>query len=458
MKKWNYDYSQTFWMKMFLAIPDYPNRRSKVFINFEQALEIIKAADILTRGVPKIVYLVGWQGLGHDDCFPEMDVINEALKRDCDASARESLYWLYEEAKKYNTVVSFHGNLSDAYTETPSFPELAAANALVNDVNGDPAVIEVFNGRDAYKVSYKGYYESGLFKRQWDSFCEATPVRESGTVHLDNFCLAQSLNPRTSLEEEDEARNRMLDYISSLGIDVTTEYTYREQEWRADTPEHPIRKLYATAVDPLPVGRPEDAPIRTLGRIAASWWTSSLTAQDCLEVSPYVYSGRITDTRLLEVFYGAVHGEDIWMDRGWEPQKWHSEFLHQFCTMQLPYFYLNRQRRLSIEPDGDGWIASFSDGVRSIGRSARIEKDGKLLKDGTDVLLPLSADNRTFMAYSEKGKKGEWDIPDAAFTDARIFRVTLEGSVPAGEARINGGRITLECAPGETLRIEAADR
>ena len=199
MYKWSYDYSKTLWMKMYLAEPDFLNNRSVVFITFEQALEIIRAVDCLTKGIEKIIYLVGWQGLGHDDCYPEMEIINEALKRPEDKTARDSLWWLFEEAKKYHTVVSFHGNLADAYTATPCFPELVKGNAVVKDAAGNPAVIEIFNGRDAYKVSYKGYFESGLFKQNWDRFCGATPVRESGTVHLDNFCIAQSLNPRTSV-------------------------------------------------------------------------------------------------------------------------------------------------------------------------------------------------------------------------------------------------------------------
>ena len=138
-RKWNYDYSRTLWMKMFLARPDFPNGRSEVLITFEQALEIIRTMDALTQGIPKIVYLVGWQGLGHDDCYPEMEVVNEALKRDCDTTARDSLWWLFEEAKKYHTVVSFHGNLADAYSDTPCFPELAAANGVVNGPDGKQA-------------------------------------------------------------------------------------------------------------------------------------------------------------------------------------------------------------------------------------------------------------------------------------------------------------------------------
>ena len=44
-QKWNYDYSRTLWMKMYLAEPDFPNHCSKVYITFEQALDIIKKMD-----------------------------------------------------------------------------------------------------------------------------------------------------------------------------------------------------------------------------------------------------------------------------------------------------------------------------------------------------------------------------------------------------------------------------
>ena len=455
--KWNYDYSQTLWMKMYLAEPDFEKGISNVFITFEQALDIIRAMDAMTQGIRKIVYLVGWQGLGHDDCYPEMEVVNEALKRDCDATARDSLWWLYEAAKEYHTVVSFHGNLADAYDATPCVPALIKANGVANYADGSPAVIEIFNGRNAYKTSYKGFWESGLFKKIWDRFCEVTPVREAGTVHLDNFCIAQSLNPRTTVEEEDEARNKMLDYIASLGIDVTTEYTYRELDWRADSPEHPIRKFYATAIDPLPEGRWQDAPIRSLGRIPASWWTSNITAEECMEIPPALYSGHLTDQKQLAAFYGAVHGEDIWRQYGNDPAEWGPEFLRQFCTLQLPYLYLNRLERQTLQKEDEGYTVYFSDNVISYGTRQRIEKNGAVLKDGSDVLLPLDADNRTFIAYSENGKSGEWDIPDAAFSSAQVSVITPAGNVPAGEAAIKDGRVLLDVKPRQALVLNGAD-
>ena len=457
-QKWNYDYSRTLWMKMYLAQPeDFKRGVSKVFITFEQALEIIRVVDALTQGIEKIVYLVGWQGLGHDDCYPEMEVVNEALKRDCDATARDSLFWLFREAKRYHTTVSFHVNQADAYSDTPCFPALAATNSLANGKDGKPAVIEVFNGRDAFKISYKGYYESGLFKKNWDRFCEATPVRESGTVHIDNFCIAQSLNPYTSVEDEDEARNKMLDYIASLGIDVTSEYTYRELEWRADSPGHPIRRqLYVTAVDPVPEGDWRDAPIRTLGRIPATWWTSNMTAEECVRIPTSLYSGHLNDPKLGAVFYGAMHGEDIWMKYGTDPQRWAAEFLRQFCTLQLPYFYLNRLQRLRVREEDGAYTAAFSDGVVSSGKNGRITKNGVVLKDGGDVLLPLDDACKVFIAYSESGKSGAWAIPDAAFARAEVYSVTPAGNVPQGSVEIRNGTVLLNVAAGRALVLQEA--
>ena len=460
MNKWNYDYSKILWMKMYLADPDFPNNRSNVYITFEQALEIIKTVDQLTQGTKKIIYLVGWQGLGHDDCYPEMDVVNEALKRPHDKTACDSLWWLYEEAKKYNTVVSFHVNVSDAYTATPCFPELAAANALVNNLEGKPTPIEIFNGRDGYKTSYKQFWESGLFKRVWDRFCEVTPVREAGTVHIDNFCIAESLNPQTYVEEQDAARNEMLDYIQSLGIDVTSEYTYREAHFRNESPTHPIRKLFATAGEDMTEVSWEDVPLRTLGRIPATWWTSNMSMRDCIDIPPALYSGHLNNPAQMKVFYGTMHGEDIWRKYGNLAEDWAPAFQQEFCTYHLPYVYLNRYQRLRFEEDpaaekDERFTVFFSDGVVTRAKDLSITKNGVLLKQGNDVLLPLDETNEIFIAYSENGRSGEWNIPDAAFDKADVFEITPNGNLPRGSVAIKDGKVRLDVQPGTALALKA---
>ena len=48
-------------------------------LKFDEVLDRIKEIDKLTLGIPKLVYLVGWNGLGHDDKFPSWDIVNQNL-------------------------------------------------------------------------------------------------------------------------------------------------------------------------------------------------------------------------------------------------------------------------------------------------------------------------------------------------------------------------------------------
>lgn len=452
--KFNYNYSKILWMKMFLAKPDFENNTSEVLINFEQASEIIKRIDNITQGIEKIIYLVGWQGLGHDDLYPEMNVINPYLKRECDATAKDSLLWLIAEAKKCNTVISYHGNVADAYKTSPTHEEFVKESAVLKHPDGTPAVIEIFNGRDAYKTSYKQFWESGLFKKIIDDFCEAVPVKEAGTVHLDNFCIAENMFPRTDVEQQNEARNKMLDYVMSLGIDVTSEYTYRELLLRADAEKHPVRKYYAQYQDNLPVGDWRDAPLHTLGRIPAVWWMSNMTIDDCINIQPEEFSGYLNDSVLKTVFYGTMHGEDIWMNNGIDSEVWVPLFVREFCTHHIPYIYLNRYKRLSYKEDDGNYIVTFDGGVESTGRTKTITRNGIVLKNGNDVILPLTQDDMTFVAYSENGKDGEWNIPDAPFSKAAVYNITEYGNEYIGDVTVTDKKILLSLSAGQAVAVK----
>lgn len=456
----NYNYSKTLWMKMYLAEPDFANNTSKVFVTFEQTLEIVKVLDNITQGITKIIYLVGWQGLGHDDCWPEMDNVNEYLKRDCDATGKDSLCWLYEEAKKYNTVISVHVNVSDVVKEDGIFHELLAADAICNDIDGKPAVLQILNERNCYKTSYKQLWESGIFKRLFDSLLEVFPVSEAGTIHLDNFCIAESLKPKTYLEQQDEARNAMLDYIYGKGIDVTSEYTYREAHFRNESPTHPNREMYAQAGEDMSEVHFETLPIRTLGRIPATWWTSQMSIKDCMEIPPSLYSGQLNDGAQKSVFYGTMHGEEIWRKYGNNAEDWAPVFIKDFCTFQMPYLYLNRYQRISYTEDADAeyenkYTVTFSDGVVSCAKDRTITKNGIVLKKGNDVLLPIDDDNKIFIAYSENGRSGEWNMPDADFIKASVYNVTPNGNEFICDVDISDKRISLDVLAGQAVVIKA---
>ncbi len=456
--KFNYDYSKTLWMKMYLADPDFDNNCSKVYVTFEQALSIVKSVDKITQGITKIIYLVGWQGLGHDDCWPEMDVVNENLKRDCDETALDSLLWLMEEAKKYNTVISFHVNISDAVREDGIFDELVSTDCICKDINGNPAVLQILNNRNCYKTSYKQLWDSGIFKRLFDRFCAMVPVQEAGTLHVDNFCIAESLNPKTYLAEQNAARNCMLDYMHALGIDVTSEYTYREDHFRNESPTHPNRKMYAQSGEDMTETRWEKIPMRTLGKIPATWWTSNITMDECILIPPSLYSGHVNDKAQKAVFYGTMHGEEIWKNNGNDASVWGPVFLREFCTYHLPYVYLNRYKRLHYTENTEAeyekkYTAFFTENVVSCAQDSCISKNGIILKKGNDVILPVTEDNRIFAAYSEEGRSGAWNVPDAAFTAADVYEITPDGNVLLGEVQVTNGQIGLEVKPGQGLAI-----
>ena len=114
-----------------------PEGGSNVSLTFEDALKVIKGIDELSRGVQKIFYLVGWQYDGHDWKYPAFFEFNEALKRPQDATAADSYRWLREEAKKYNTTISVHVLLGDAYENSPLWEHYLKNGFICRDAQGN---------------------------------------------------------------------------------------------------------------------------------------------------------------------------------------------------------------------------------------------------------------------------------------------------------------------------------
>ena len=59
-----------------------------------------------------------------------------------------------------------------------------------------------------------------------------------------------------------------------------------------------------------------------------------------------------------------------------------------------------------------------------------------------------------FMAYSENGRSGEWNMPDASFTRACVYNVTPNGNEYICEADITDGKISLELRAGQAVVIK----
>lgn len=439
---YNYDYTKCMMMKLGMAYPEKNGKSSHVLMTFEQALDVIKTIDNITQGITKIYYLVGWQYLGHDDKYPDFFEVNEALKRPEDRMARDSFIWLYNEAKKYNSVVSVHINFNDAYDNAPSFELFKEKGALIRKKNGQPHAIEKYNGRACYKTDHKAYWETGLFKHQFDRLLETLPfLTESKTVHVDNFQCYKNYSPYVSITEMQEARKKMILYVREKGIDITSEFTYKETE-----------NLYNRPIFGLPREHHPNAKMNTIGLIPASWWCTRMTRKELVDTPPQLYSGGMyRDKRYKNYLYGNMHGEDVIIMKN---ENWVADFLHDFATIQVPYNFLCTYKRLAIRGFGLTERCEFSDGIISYNKGRRIIQNGNIIKDGNTLFLPFVLKENCYFAYSQNGDERIWNIDNRNLNAANIYKITPNGNDFISKTDISKGKITLQINKGEALFIE----
>lgn len=439
----NYDYSKCMVMKLGMAHPEkkIPNK-SHVKLTFSDALEYIKKIDNITQGITKIYYLVGWQYLGHDDKYPDFFEVNEALKRPEDKTAYDSFKWLNAEAKKYNSIVSVHINFNDAYDNAPSFGEFVKNNALIRKKNGKIDPIENYNGRKCYKTCLKAYWETGLFKKMFDRFIETFPfIAETGTIHVDNFQCYKNYAPYISIREMQDARREMIKYVHNKGIDITSEFTYKEND---SLPNKPI------------FGLPRDhfrkETMDTVGLIPLSWWCYRMTEKELVETPPSVYcGGEFREKKYNKLLYGNMHGEDIVIK---ENNNWAEDFIYRFATYQVPCHFLNSHKRLAINGKGSNLSCIFSDGIVSYAKGEKITLNNKLIKDGDTLFLPFVHKEKQYIAYSVKGDIRIRDIPEKNLKSAKIYRISENGNKLIKEIEVLNNKIELFIKPKTALLIK----
>ena len=120
---------------------------------------------------------------------------------------------------------------------------------------------------------------------------ELLPIENAGTVHIDAFFVRKG--KRTSIREEKLYRRKMIEYFNSRGIDVTSEFIYRERN-------NGLRLHYGES--------------DTIGYIPAVW-NLVMTQKDYLRYPPNILAGGKLNTDLQKdkdlqyLFYGNTSGE-----------------------------------------------------------------------------------------------------------------------------------------------------
>ena len=399
-------YHQTLVTKIFLAIKQTGNE-SKVYLTFEQALDVIRRLDNLTLGIPKIVYLVGWQHDGHDSKYPDWSVVNPRLKRPQDATPVESLRWLMAEGFKHHTTVSLHINMLDAYQDSPLWNTYLQLGIVAKDTQGRliKGEFEDFPGTDPvigqiYYLSYAREWETGFAKKRIDSLLRMLPIQRAGTIHIDAFhslrpiphAYPQERYPELSksdtrlspfldypLEKEVAAQRKIFRYFRDQGVDVTSEGS---TFLRPDA----FVGLQPMAWDYQPPA-PEIPP--------------SLYCGTPMRAEPEIKEDPINLTGLLP----------------------------KFCRDVVPWHYRN---------------------------NTTTAKGDQPIRDGDDLFVPALWEKQMVVAYSAKGYESKtWKLPPGWENVRRVqlAEVTVDGPKPSGSADVESGSITIRVQPGQGLAI-----
>jgi len=439
-------YHQTLTMKLFLSqalfdgkLKHRDNGKSVVFLNYDQALEVIRKVDNLTLGIPKIIYLVGWQYNGHDSKYPAWFEGNEKLKREGDKNSLESLRWLMKEAEKYHTTVSLHINMLDAYEDSPLWDEYVKNDIIARNSDGSLRACEW-----GYPISYAQEWKTGFAQKRIDSLCELLPLEKAGTIHIDAFHSWPSvpfvdsngksrvgltkgpISPylKFTVQDETEAQRKIFKYWASRGVDVTCEGVdfLRESAFEGYQP--------------------------------MAWWYGGV--QNYLKWPASYYCGGQDNSDWGKLFGTSMHGEDIIKN----DSKTLPGFKEQFCIKTVVWYYLNRLNRLDLISNKAIKTVHFSDSVSTILTmdSFLVLKGKNKLLENSDLLIPaLWLGDHILIAYSKNGYENKsWDIPEEwpEGESLKISRVTIDGKTFLKTCNIEHHKMILSLDKDEMIEIE----
>lgn len=400
-----HDYDQTLTYKIGV---DYGKTSETAKLNADEVLQVIERIDNLTRGIPKIVYLVGCQYTGHDTGYPSFSKINPVLKRENDNTALASLRWLMQQGPKFHTLVSLHVNFSDCYLDdNPLGPKYQDRDILVRETDGRHRQGYVWNGHMAYRASnYRNWYQGTFRTEQIDPLFEMIPeLKMSGSLHPDAWYNTDDPYYQVNNYEDVLAMREMTVYVrEKYNVDLTTEFDLGRPEGEDFVLYHPMI---------WHLGWNEDKPYEPMkipsyfmtGGDAYFWGSEKLS-------NPGKFFGQ---SATLE---SEVNENHTTIPGG----------LRTFATRTLPWYFLNRLLRNSYSGD----TAWFSNGVLATypGKMV-IRQNGELLEDGNDVFIPaLWKTHPEIIAYSETGYKSRtWKLPDTWDNVEKIdiYTITTDG-------------------------------
>ena len=428
-----HDYDQVLTYKISV---DYGKTSEIKKLNADETLQIIKRVDNLTRGIPKILYVVGWQYTGHDTGYPSFLKVNPVLKRESDSTALASLRWLMREAPKFHTLVSLHVNFSDCYiNDNPLGPKFQERDIIVRETDGRSREGYVWNGHMAYRASnYRNWYQGTFRTEQIDPLFEMIPeLKMSGSLHPDAWYNTD--NPYYQIDNYKDClgMREMTVYVrEKYKVDLTAEFDFGRPEKEDFILYHPM--IWHLGWDQKKPYEPMKTPSYFMTGGDAFFWGGE-------ELSN---TGKFFGQS--STFESEINENPVSIPGG----------LKSFATRTAPWYFLNRLLRSSCNGD-TVWFSGNV--ITTYPGKVVVKQDGELLQDGNDVFIPaLWKTHREIIAYSEAAYQSRtWKLPET-WNDVEkvdLYAITAKGlSLKKQDVKILAGNtLTLSLAADEGITI-----
>ena len=457
-----------------------------------KTLAQIEAVDRVTRGIPKVIEMCGWQRyVPHcqatatwDFMFPSFTETDPAFCReglqdplgrsDPATDPNAAIRWLMEEAKRFNTWATFHVNYQSCGLQSPLRRRYLEAGALVVR---DGKVWTGDSHHDGGAVNLAAEWDAGLFHDRIHALFEAFPgLRETKLLHVDYNVDWQG--DGYTVADCENAMRRNMEYVKrAYGVDTSCELSTHREEFDYGTQCMALsfrrEDLGDRWVDQMKVpayvfcgGQAEEAG-KGAGdnRYSDKWLMFGSSQQGEMGTA---YTGPIGRDEWLwyrrdghETGYAGRERIDFGApDSRFRP----NNLFRDFCYSTLSWYFLNRLLRLETDTEKNPSFVQFSGDVRSVRENGQVcirRGTDEYLRAGNDLFVPaLWKTAREIMAWSDQGYADRaWKLP-AEWADVRavdLYANTLAGLEPRAKgAPVADGRLALSLAPFDGVVIVPA--
>lgn len=436
--RWHNDYCHSMVYKIMLKSKSKPNPHTTI----DDALKIVRMIHDLSGGMHQIVYLVGWQHLGHDSKFPDWGRVGDHCKSSYSKDPLASLRAMMRDARKLNADVSLHINMNDAYTNSPLWSTYCANKLLCIDKHGRFCSTGVWDGEESYGISHLKEWNSGYAQKRILGLLEMIPeLKESHTVHIDALFGLASLGDDINEAADIEAIDKIVDFWHQNEIDVTTEFlpALNQVGYFPMVYHYNVDERYKIIIPPdLLCGGDSAWNTRNQQDYYNKIWKGMMPLPGCV--------------------YEEAWGEGHWGDLVSSDLRDVTKLIRLLFSRTFLFVYYNQARPISHVIDGKFYRVKRSNGVEScvdmVSRILTVSDNGRMVVSDGDYCLDFPYGGGTLLLYSARGCSRSVQLP-------RRFKGATEFSglrYPEGEKvrfEVKNGEVVVELKAGASAVLHA---